>query len=57
MTKEEFRASLYKTYISSGYQDPVLIQEYVQIAESFVFDKKKFTQADYRLLKKNITKD
>jgi transcription termination factor NusB len=41
MKKNKFRAELYKTYIASGLQDPVLIQEYIEIAESFVFYQKK----------------
>lgn len=54
MTREEFRANLYQTYVSSGMHDPVLIQEYIQIAESFVFDRVKFTQSDFELLTKNM---
>ena len=36
MTKEKFRANLYTAYISSGMHDPVLIQEYIRIAEDYV---------------------
>ncbi|QZM13390.1 hypothetical protein ABVS_2763 [Acinetobacter lwoffii] len=43
MTREEFRANLYQTYVSSSVCDPVLIQEYIRIAESFVFDGKQHT--------------
>jgi len=43
MTREDFRANLYQTYITSGMQDPVLIQEYIKIAEEFVFDSKQHT--------------
>ena len=46
MTKEEFRANLYQTYVSTGMHDHVLIQEYIQVAESFVFDHKQCTKLD-----------
>ncbi|WP_165382311.1 hypothetical protein [Acinetobacter wuhouensis] len=54
MTREEFRANLYQTYVSAGMYDPVLIQEYIQIAESFVFDKLKFTQNDLKALSERM---
>lgn len=54
--KKEFRANLYQTYVASGFQDPVLIQEYIEIAESFVFDQKKFTQDDHQTLVKKLSK-
>jgi hypothetical protein len=43
--KNKFRAELYKTYIASGLQDPVLIQEYIEIAESFVFYQKNLQKS------------
>ncbi len=46
MTREEFRANLYQTYVSTGMNDHALIQEYIHVAESFVFDKKKHTKID-----------
>ena len=56
MTKEELRANLYQAYIASGYQDPVLIQEYIKIAESYVFDQKEFTQDDHEILIERLSK-
>jgi len=55
MTKEEFRANLYQAYIASGLHDPVLIHEYVNIAESFVFDGKVFTKSDERALLEKLS--
>lgn len=46
MNKKEFRASLYRTYVSSGMYDHVLIQKNIEIAESFVFDKHEITAFD-----------
>ena len=54
MNKKEFRASLYRAYVSSGAQDHVLIQKNIEIAESFVFDKREVTAFD--LNKINIVK-
>ena len=56
MKKNKFRAELYKTYIASGLQDPVLIQEYIEIAESFVFYQKKLTKKAYDELVEIISK-
>lgn len=44
MTRTEFRAGLYEAYIKSGFQDPALIQGYISIAETFVFDQKKHSE-------------
>lgn len=46
MNKKEFRASLYRAYVSSGMYDHVLIQKNIEIAESFVFDKHEITAFD-----------
>lgn len=46
MTREEFRANLYQTYVSTGMHDHVLIQEYIRVAECFVFDHKQYTKLD-----------
>ncbi|RGD93951.1 hypothetical protein [Acinetobacter sp. SWAC57] len=56
MTNEEFRADLYKAYIASGMRDPVLIQEYIEIAESFVFHQKKLTKEAYEDLVEKLSK-
>lgn len=56
MKKNKFRAELYKTYIASGLQDPVLIQEYIEIAESFVFYQKKLTKKAYDELVEKLSK-
>lgn len=55
MTREEFRANLYQAYIASGMHDPVLVQEYINIAESFVFDKKVFTKSDDLVLREKLS--
>ena len=55
MNKKEFRANLYRTYVSSGMHDHVLIQKNIEIAESFVFDKHGITAFD--LNKINIAND
>lgn len=55
MTKEEFRADLYKAYVAAGMHDPVLVQEYIKIAESFVFNDQIFTISDSENLAKKIT--
>lgn len=53
MNKKDFRAKLYQTYIASGMRDHMLIQEYIKIAESFVFDKKQHTNLEKeKLIKK-----
>ena len=57
MTRGEFRANLYQTYVSSGIQDHVLIQEYIKIAESFVFDQKEFTPSDHKVLIERLSKN
>ena len=46
MNKKEFRANLYRTYVSSGMHDHILIQKNIEIAESFVFDKHGITAFD-----------
>lgn len=46
MNKKKFRANLYRTYVSSGMHDHVLIQKNIEIAESFVFDKHGITAFD-----------
>ena len=50
MGKKKFRAELYKAYIDLGLHDHALVQEYIKVAESFVFDKKEFTQDDQKVL-------
>ncbi|WP_180005142.1 MULTISPECIES: hypothetical protein [unclassified Acinetobacter] len=57
MTREEFRANLYQTYVATGMHDQVLIQEYIEIAESFVFDQKKYTQENQEVLVKKLSKN
>lgn len=51
----KFRSNLYQAYIASGLQDPVLIQEYIEIAESFIFNSNKITVSGFRALAKKIT--
>ncbi|KAB1852264.1 hypothetical protein F4W09_14790 [Acinetobacter tandoii] len=57
MTIVEFRADLYKTYIASGMQDHVLIQEYINIAEAFVFHEKKFTKSEWEQLTRKLAEN
>ena len=56
MSKKKFRAELYKAYIASGMHDHALIQEYIKVAESFVFDQKEFTQDDHKVLIERLSK-
>lgn len=57
MTREEFRANLYQTYVSSSVCDPVLIQEYIRIAESFVFDSHEITAFDLQKINQATIED
>lgn len=50
MTREEFRADLYKSYVESGMVHHTLIQEHIKIAEDFVFDGIKLTPEDQESL-------
>lgn len=54
MKKKKFRAELYKSYIASGLQDHALTQEYINIAENFVFNDMKVTVSDLRALNEKI---
>lgn len=55
MTREEFRANLYQTYVSSGMHDHVLIQEYINIAEAYVFDDQQITTTDQEAMVSRLT--
>ena len=55
MSKKKFRAELYKAYIASGVHDHALIQEYIAIAESFVFNNNKITVSGFRALNEKIS--
>lgn len=55
MTREEFRANLYQTYVSLGTHDHVLIQEYINIAEAYVFDNKQLTITDQEAMVSRLT--
>lgn len=48
MNRKVMRAKLYQSYIAAGIQDHVLIQEYIKIAESFIFDQKQHTKLDQK---------
>jgi|GEM_PF-1122575 hypothetical protein len=54
MNIEEFRAKLYQTFIASGMKDHVLIQEYIKIAESFIFNQKQHKKLDQENLNKRL---
>lgn len=55
MSKEEFRANLYAAYVSSGMHDPVLTQEYIRIAENFIFNNQVFTITDSKNLVQKLS--
>lgn len=55
MTRKEFRASLYQTYVASGTYDHVLIQEYIKVAEAYVFDGKQLTITDQEAMVSRLT--
>lgn len=46
MTREEFRANLYKSYVELGMTHHTLIQENIKIAEAFIFDGIALTPED-----------
>lgn len=52
--RKKFRSNLYQAYISSGIHDHVLIQEYIEVAESFVFNNLKITVSTSRALNEKI---
>ncbi len=54
MNRKVMRAKLYQSYIAAGIQDHVLIQEYIKIAESFIFDQKQHTKLDQKNLIKKL---
>lgn len=56
MNEKEFRADLYKAYIASGFKYPILIQEYIEIAEAFVFRQEKLTKEAYEDLTEKLSK-
>ncbi|WP_017401047.1 hypothetical protein [Acinetobacter radioresistens] len=55
MSKKKFRAELYKAYVASGMHDHALIQEYIKVAEAFVFDNQKITVSSFRTLTEKIS--
>ncbi|AYO54169.1 hypothetical protein [Acinetobacter wuhouensis] len=57
MTPIDFRAELYKTYVASGMTDHVLIQEYINIAEAFVFNKSQLTMSEFNELMERLAKN
>ena len=56
MNKKKFRAELYKAYVASGMHDHALIQEYIEVAESFVFNSNKITVSGFITLCDKINK-
>ena len=55
MNKKKFRAELYKAYIASGMTDHALIQEHIEVAESFIFKNNKITLSGFRTLNEKIS--
>jgi len=53
--RKKFRSNLYQAYIASGMHDHTLIQEYIAIAESFVFNSNKITVSGFRALNEKIS--
>ena len=51
---EKFRENQYQAYIAAGMKDPVLIQEYIKIAENFIFNDQQFTQDEHNEMKRRL---